>query len=86
MLFADVAEQARLLDEKKPGWELEITGPIRMLDTSECILGQLYGNYWGAKDEGIPVQSRAYTEQQAVYAWRFQIKKRLRTRNAALLV
>lgn len=86
MLIVDVAEQAQLLDEKMPGWELEITGPIRMMDTSNCILGQLYDNYWAAGTQGIPIESPAYTEERAVYSWRWQIKKRLRARGTAVPV
>ncbi len=58
-----VAQGAALLDEKLPGWAGRIDiGTLRMRDTCQCVLGQLFAidpeeddGYWaGLRDLDIP--------------------------------
>lgn len=56
--MSDVAERVakgvELLDDKVPGWRDRVNATVSVASTSNCILGQLYGNYWtGTRRLGI---------------------------------
>ena len=47
MFEEQIAAGMRLLDERKPGWEREIDlNILRMSSCHQCVLGQIYGNYF----------------------------------------
>jgi hypothetical protein len=41
---------ASLLDVRNPGWRDKITRPVNLLSAADCVLGQVYGNYWDGRD------------------------------------
>ena len=56
---------AALLDDKRPGWESEIKlDKLNLRDSRSCILGQLYGSYFGNLREITP-DSDEYTQFDA---------------------
>ena len=47
-----VAAGAALLDKKVPGWREQVNlGTLKMNHCGRCVLGQIFGNYWGAVDD-----------------------------------
>jgi hypothetical protein len=51
-LQARVKRGAALLDEKRPGWAKEIAlDRLAMRSCTQCILGQLWGSYFGGYEQ-----------------------------------
>lgn len=58
------ATGAALLDEKSPGWAMEINAAtLRMETFTHCILGQLYGHYTKGINELFEWDSSGYDDQ-----------------------
>lgn len=88
ILEARAEAGAQLLDEKHPGWhQLIDLDQLKMASYRRCILGQLYGKYWAAREAlGVDGQGQYDYGFAAVCrddypwldaAWRSEIKKRL---------
>lgn len=46
------ARGAELLDEKYPGWANKVNyGKLRMMNSFDCVLGQVYGRYQRGMEE-----------------------------------
>lgn len=88
--YADhVRRGAELLDESRPGWEREII--LEYLNMSSCvccILGQLYGDYYGglsrlAIESGVATDHLGFSDFGSLdyatlaAAWRVEIRARL---------
>ena len=95
-LMTRVARGAELLDRRKPGWAAKINlDRLAMNSCDDCLLGQLYGNYFDGKgrlrislgcdlgfDAGGIVEQRKgkANEFDALAAlWRRQVRSRLAT-------
>lgn len=57
-----VARGAALLDQYLPGWTSEINlNELRIESGSDCVLGQLYGDYGDGRDR-VGIRSTAHSE------------------------
>jgi hypothetical protein len=41
-----VARGCAYLDRKSPGWEDRITKPVDLTSSRDCVIGQVFGDYW----------------------------------------
>lgn len=64
-----VKRGAKMLDEKRPGWEGEINiARLELSRCSQCILGQLYGHYWKGTEK-LNIDSDSWGADERNPAW-----------------
>lgn len=74
-----VKKAAKFLDKVAPGWFTKVDLlKFDMTDSSECVLGQVFGNYSSARDSLTYNTLLDHLFQGHTCEWREEIKKRIK--------